>query len=418
MGRRANKANNSKRKQLQGARGIPKHLAATDVIDSSESDSLYHDLNVPTSKDLQTSVLARLADTGYAVVAISHTVKGRPSPDAFSDKTIPLSFGNDGKPSGTKRKRSPSSPQQLSTTMGAVVGQGAMFPGSRMRVWKRLNVIVEDLVHVGYFVAGAHNGNCSDPTTDADDVGDVLRSYDLVALVPKNDASFQAACATATLADIVVLDYWTNTTRKPYRIRTADLQALKNRGGTLELNYSPSLTGDTTRRKALLECAKDLHLAWMGVVQRTKLNVILSSGPRSLSKQQKSPDLGPMVLRTPGDLMNVIKVLLGFSASSSRNALTTCPTFAMTRGQDRQCGISFQTPSKVSNTMPLKVTITSEAPSKTMHDSSELTDKKPSPGDLIRMALKMRQGEAEKIVVAEQDSDDENDNDEEAFIKM
>jgi ribonuclease P/MRP protein subunit RPP1 len=250
---------------------------------NGKNASSYHSLMIPVlpNGDVQErrlqmqQAMNRLESIGYSTVAFCHTVYGKPklSQDeaniAIPDVDL-VTTNNDIK----KRKSSASS--------------------SSIRVLKRLHVVVENLSDVGYYTSSNH----------------LLETYDLISMAPRNDATFQAACATAVAVDILTLDYYCGgRSGLPFYIRTADLETAAARDMTMELWYSPAIV-QISHRRALIQAARTLQVASKNIKSGRRLQLLFSAG-----------DANVMKLRSPGDLINLLQTVLLFDSNTSRNAL-------------------------------------------------------------------------------------------------
>lgn len=280
-----------------------------------------HDLNVafPASDLLQRQLLDRLGSTGFSVIAFSHTVYGKLDPENDSaEGAIPILSGATGDGSdissvGTKRKR------HHSTAAPPV----PMTSQRSAKVIRRLNVVVEELSDVGHYATPESTMPANDP----------LRSYDLVAISPRSEPTFRAACSSAVNAEIIMLDYTSGRggVQLPYKVRTSDLQVLVSRGGVVELNYGIAIL-DPSKRRAFIQASRELQGACLGI--RPAPKIILSSGPRKLAGR----DMGAMALRSPGDLVNLMRTVQGFDDRVSHHAMCQAGAEAVASGRKRRFG--------------------------------------------------------------------------------
>ena len=234
---------------------------------NSPSDATDLFIPVPQSVALIPLLLSRLATTGYTTCALTHTIYGRPR-DADS--------------AGTVFHRS------ILQSTDAVNG---------LRMLKRLHVVVETVADVGL-----HTGATSP-------IADLLRGYDIVALCPRNEATFQAACSSAT-CDIISIDY--ASVQPMFACRPVALHQAKARGLALEIPYAPALLQPRSRR-ALLSVCRDFHRAG---VRR----LVVSSGSRKLVSDDIA-DVGTRALRMPGDVANLVHTVMGFTGRVSAASL-------------------------------------------------------------------------------------------------
>lgn len=294
----------------------------------------YLDLFVPLPKSssaaedqiqsqlLLSQVKNRLADTGYSTAAVAHTIYGRPKPGIDDPKTVfPASFPakvSKGEDEGTKR------PGKRRRTE---LETNSKKPP--LRVLRRLHAVIENLSDMGAYAFGSPQ----ESGTKGSSISALLDEYDVVSVSPRNDATFQAACVSATAADIVTLDYTSGRggVQLPFRIRPADVRAIVERCAVLEIPYSSALL-HLNQRKALVQTARELQMASVGI--RPKPRIIFCSGDRTMG----DTDVGAMALRSPGDLINLLQTVLRFDQTTAYDALSASGTAVLTRAQQRRSG--------------------------------------------------------------------------------
>ena len=251
------------------------------------------------SKLVVRQLLQRLESTGLTHAALTHTVYGRPRiPEDCCDAALPDSLWKQTESTTTTTRR------------------------DSFKVLKRLHAVVENLSDVGFYAI------------KADDSSSTLKDYELVSIAPRNDATFQAACVSATAAEIITLDYTSGrgAVQLPFKIRTSDVKAAVARNAVFEIPYSPAILNQT-QRKALIQTCRELQMASLGL----KAKVLLSSGDR----MESQVDVGAMALRTPGDLVNLMESVLRFDSGASHDALTLTGAFAIEQGRRRRFGESI-----------------------------------------------------------------------------
>lgn len=278
------------------------------------------------AKLIVNELLDRLDRSGYTHVALTHTIYGSPSSQDSAEVLEEY----------VKRETA-----------------------TNIKVLKRLHAVVENLSDVGLYMIKAA-GEIRDPTatksalTKEQQVQDLFNNYDLVSISPRTEAAFQAACVSATAAEIISLDYTTAGGGRssgtggsflPFRMRAADIKAAVQRGAVFELPYAPALLY-RKQRKALIQTCRELQVAGLGL----KVKVIFSSGDRryqtDASESKTSPssssssDAGPLALRMPGDLENLLRTVLHFDSRTSKAALTLHAEYALERGRQRMFGTS------------------------------------------------------------------------------
>ncbi len=285
---------------------------------TSLSDRSYHDLNVPLprTQGCLTDLMSRLQSTGFGAIALSHTAYGRPDPkkDAagvvLQDSVLESSL-------------------QASNGASAGTSSDNTKKKNRLQILKRLNAVVEELSDIAYYTEST--ADASGGGGGGSEVNDVLDSYDIVALSPRSDATFGSACSTASRADIIMLDY--STGRLPFKLKSSSVRAAANMGIAFELCYASAIL-EPSKRKALVRIALDLHNASRGV-RNPSPRIILTSGARVAAGE----DFGTMALRTPSDLVNVLKAVLKFGDVQAMDAMGAASGYVVTRCRNRKLGL-------------------------------------------------------------------------------
>jgi RNase P/RNase MRP subunit p30 len=256
------------------------------VLPRKESHSLLLD-----------ELLNRLVTVGYNKIALTHTVFG--SPRQIEDRAD-------------------------SVIKQDIVQQQCKNNKAKLQIVRRLHAVIENLSDVGHFV----NQNKQTPTST------ILDGYDLVSIAPRNDAVFQATCASATATEIINLDYTTAAGRGglPFKIRATDVKAAVSRNVVFEIPYAAGVL-NPNQRKALVQTCRELQTACQGL----KPKIIFSSGGRVVGDS----DVGSMSLRMPGDLANLQHAVLGFDTKMATDTLTTHCAFALEQGRKRRFGDSI-----------------------------------------------------------------------------
>ena len=256
----------------------------------------------------------RLASTGFTHMALTHTIYGRPKPEDRVDIAIPSSLWNSTESINNinkKKKRKSMNDDDESTTNHENKNR------KKICILRRLHVVVENLSDMGSFLL---NG----PQEE------LLNEYDLISICPTNDATFQSACSSATMADIITLDYTTRGVRLPYRIRSKDVKEATERGASFEIPIAPALL-HLKQRKALVHSCQELKNNTNGM---TKCRIIISSGDRTLD----GTDVGALALRMPGDITNLCKTVMHFDGSMAGKVVGLAAKQAVQRGKERRFG--------------------------------------------------------------------------------
>ena len=297
-------------KKPRGSRGHP-----PSDVNALSLEKTACDLMVALPKDSETkvqsqllvqAVMKRLASTGYSHMALTYTIFGKPRPsEDKSESALPSSLWSiDVKEPSLKKRK-------IEVDLADIATRPAI------KVLRRLHAILENLSDVGsYMMNGPH--------------ADLLNQYDLISVAPRNEATFQSACASATASDIITLDYsGSRGLRLPYRIRPADVQAVVDREAAFEIHFSPALLTPKLR-KALVQTCRELQTASLG----KKPLVLFSSGDRTVEDR----DVGDMAFRLPGDLSNLMQVLLRFDPSTSTRAVGPAALEVIQRAEQRRWG--------------------------------------------------------------------------------
>jgi hypothetical protein len=290
------------------------------------------------------ALVARLQSTGYTHMALTHVIYGRPvSTTTNLDQTVDVA--------------DIAVPKSLYSNIA--------IKKQTMHILRRLHAIVETVSDVAMYHSIGNIKDTNNPSSNNNrDTRTqqlpqqqqqqqlLLRGYDLISLGPTNDATFQAACRHAMAVDIVTVDYTQRLGWKlPYQIQTQDLQALIDRGGSLEICVAPALL-NIQHRKSLIHACREVLLACQSLTnlkhhqhhqQQLLPPIILSSGNRTLIdnySQNGENDAGALALRTPGDLQTLAKTLLGFPCALVGACMNTVPAQVIQHAQQRRLGNS------------------------------------------------------------------------------
>eukprot|EP00534_Pseudo-nitzschia_fraudulenta_P005646 CAMPEP_0201188312 /NCGR_PEP_ID=MMETSP0851-20130426/135201_1 /ASSEMBLY_ACC=CAM_ASM_000631 /TAXON_ID=183588 /ORGANISM="Pseudo-nitzschia fraudulenta, Strain WWA7" /LENGTH=302 /DNA_ID=CAMNT_0047473915 /DNA_START=225 /DNA_END=1129 /DNA_ORIENTATION=- len=253
-------------------------------------------------KLLVREVKDRLESTGFTHMALTHTIYGRPRPGEDRAATaLPASLWSaTGGATGDGGGRN-----QRATKKRRPAGESS--PGGthrdrrrEIKVLRRLHVVVENQSDMGLYLS---NG----PQEE------LLNGYDIVSIGPTNEATFRSACSSATMADLITLDYTGRGLKLPYKIRQADVAAATRRGAAFEIPVAPALLRPN-QRKNLVHACQELK---NGCLAAGDAVVVVSSGDRVLG----GSDAGALALRTPGDLANLCKTVLRLGGETAARAL-------------------------------------------------------------------------------------------------
>mmetsp|Transcript_14968 Transcript_14968/g.31039 ORF Transcript_14968/g.31039 Transcript_14968/m.31039 type:complete len:365 (-) Transcript_14968:76-1170(-) len=247
----------------------------------------------------------RLASTGYKYMALTHTIYGRPKQEDRASVAIPSSLWTS---SSIEQSNKSKKKRKLNDSLNR--------EGNTIRILRRIHVVLENQSDTGFYLS---NG----PQED------LLNEYDIVSICPTNDVTFQSACYSTTMADIITLDYSTRGLKLPYRIRTSDVKAAMERGAAFEIPIAPALL-HLKQRKSLVHACQELKNSSLGL----KPCLVISSGDRTF----EGNDVGALALRMPGDISNLCKTVMHFDDSIAFNAIGAAAMQAVQRGKERRCG--------------------------------------------------------------------------------
>lgn len=247
----------------------------------------------------------RLSLTGFTHMALTHTIYGRPKPEDQATVAIPSSLLEQANNKRNQKKRK-------------LHDSSETYSGDKRAICilRRLHVVLENQSDMGFYLS---NGSQED----------LLNEYDVVSICPTNDVTFQSACSSATMADIITLDYTTRGLRLPYRIRSTNIKAAIERGATFEIPIAPALI-HLKQRKALVHACQELKNNSLGLKPR----IIVSSGDRTLD----GTDVGALALRMPGDISNLCKAIMHFDDSTASRAIGVAALETLHRGRERRFG--------------------------------------------------------------------------------
>jgi RNase P/RNase MRP subunit p30 len=251
-------------------------------------------------------LLNRLRETGFKQVALTHTVYGRPrETDDQAVTAIPDSLFLASSPGAT----APDAKEQ----------EGIPRRKS-LRVLRRLYAVVENLSDVASYTTRENA---------------LLKEYDVVSISPRNDATFQSACASALSADIITLDYASSRGGLPFKIRATDVKAAAERNVVFEIPYAAAVS-NRKHRTAWVRTCREFQTASIGL--KAKI-IFSSSGSRgALHDGGAVTDVGPMALRSPGDLANLLQTVSGFDSRTCAAAVSTTGLFVLEQAKNRRFG--------------------------------------------------------------------------------
>jgi RNase P/RNase MRP subunit p30 len=305
-----------KSKRPRGSRGQCRHPKCLSEDGNGGGCDLFVAMPKTNSKIKSQLIIQeikkRLVVTGFTHMALTHTIFGRPRPlEDAPDKAIDEAFLY----AVQKKQNDNQEPDRKKQKVESISSQD-----SQIRVYRRLHAVLEGISEVGAFGANSQSA-------------DLLNGYDLISVSPRNEATFQSACSSATSVDIITLDYTggRGALKLPFRIRSADIKSATERNVAFEIPIAPALLSPK-QRKALVQTCREFQNASLGV----KARLIFSSGDRMLEES----DSGAMAFRSPGDLSNLINTVLGFNPLIAQQAIRATALEVLSFARQRRFGES------------------------------------------------------------------------------
>jgi ribonuclease P/MRP protein subunit RPP1 len=244
---------------------------------------MFLDLNIPVDNDdkfahMQMAALANaLVELGYDGCAYNVTLKNKvPKDHVCNIQPLALSATE-----ATGRQLSGSSMLRLQADARG------------FRQLRRLTVLLEETTHL-------HTLNPSNPA---------LKQYDVVAVQPSDERTFQQAC-TGLDVDVISIDF---TQRLPYHLKLQHVQQAVERGVYFEICYSPMIKDASCRRNLISNSMSLLRAC-------KRSNVFMSSAA------SRAFDM-----RGPYDVMN-LGCLFGLHPSSARAVVGHNPAAVLACG--------------------------------------------------------------------------------------
>lgn len=230
--------------------------------------SVFMDLNIISSNDKNRlkSIIETAAHLGYSTVAINYVVEPQ------------------------QKKQEIPKPQSVSDIFDKFpVVQGKCSP---IKVLNRLTIIASDASHFR-------------PTNE-------YKSFDLVAVYPKTEKLFHAACMTFDV-DIICIAV---AEKQPFHFKRAPVNGAIDRGVFFETCYAAAIR-DTTMRRYTIANAISLMEVCKGK------NIIMSSGAER-----------PLELRGPYDIAN-LGLVFSLSEGDAKAAVSTNCRAVLLHGETR-----------------------------------------------------------------------------------
>ncbi|XP_076856324.1 ribonuclease P protein subunit p30 [Brachyhypopomus gauderio] len=236
--------------------------------------SAFMDLNIlaVTDKKKLQSTIETAAHLGYSTVAINYVVEPQ------------------------QKKQQIPKPQSMTELFEKFpIVQGKSRP---IKVLNRLTVVATDASHFR--------------------PSDEYKSFDILAVYPKTEKLFHAACMTYDV-DIICI---AATEKQPFHFKRSPLNGAIERGVSFEVSYTAAIR-DSTMKKYTIANAINLTEVCKGK------NVILTSGAEA-----------PIELRGPYDIAN-LGLVFGLSDGDAKAALSTNCRSVVLHGETRGTAVGI-----------------------------------------------------------------------------
>ena len=244
---------------------------------------MFLDLNIPVDNDdkfapMQMAALANaLVELGYDGCAYNVTLKNKVPKDHVCN-IQPLAL---------------SSSEALGRQLSGSSLLRLQADARGFRQLRRLTVVLDDMAHV-------HTLSASNPA---------LKQYDVVAVQPCDERTFQQAC-TGLDVDVISIDF---TQRLPYHLKLALVQQAVERGVYFEICYSPMIKDSSCRRNLISN-----SISLLRACKRSKV-FLSSAASRAFD------------LRGPYDVIN-LGCLFGLHPSAARAVVDHNPSAVLSCG--------------------------------------------------------------------------------------
>ncbi|XP_029465710.1 ribonuclease P protein subunit p30 isoform X2 [Rhinatrema bivittatum] len=235
--------------------------------------AVFADLNIPNVPDVKRlrSILETAAHLGYSTVAINHIAD-------FQEKK--------------KEIDKPVCPAEIFPSLPVVQGKS-----KSIKIVTRLTLIASDPSHCNVL-------RSTSPRS---------KLYDIVAVFPKTEKLFHAAC-TSLDVDLICIHV---TEKQPFFFRRPPINVALERGIFFELVYTPAIKDSTMRRYTISNA-----LSLMQICKGK--NVIISSSAER-----------PLELRGPYDVAT-LGLLFGLSEADAKAAVSSNCRAALLHGATRK----------------------------------------------------------------------------------
>ncbi|XP_067100885.1 ribonuclease P protein subunit p30 [Osmerus mordax] len=244
-------------------------------VHASANMSVFMDLNISSTTDKKKlqSVIEKAAHLGYSTVAINYVY------DQQQNKKEKIA--------------KPSCISELFDKMPII--QGKSRP---IKVLNRLTIVATEASHFR-------------PTGE-------YKFYDIIAVLPKSEKLFHAACMTYDV-DIICVEV---TERQPFFFKRSPVNGAIERGVFFEISYTPAIRDSTMRRYTISNS--------LSLIETCKgKNVIVSSGAENI-----------LDLRGPYDIAN-LGLLFGLSEGDAKSAVSTNCRSVYLHGETRKTAMGI-----------------------------------------------------------------------------
>lgn len=247
-------------------------------------------------------VVLELNELGYSHVAFNHVVHSKYDPAIHPNALAPLRNGRPNPPFPELDPRTRAKGKAKATSLSNANGLTQL---------SRLTLVLDDQ-SMNKSGSGWVTNNAS-----------ALQSYDLLAVRPTTEPSFQHACLTLSelkpfSIDIISLDFGAQP-RLPFFLKRSTVNAALENGVQFEITYSQAVADDATKeRRNLVSGARDLLRVTNGK------GVFFSSAATEA-----------LALRAPHDVIN-LGAIFGLNPSAARDAISNNCRSLLLRSQTRK----------------------------------------------------------------------------------
>ncbi|PWN54189.1 PHP domain-like protein [Violaceomyces palustris] len=303
-------SNQPKRKQ--------KHQASQKKRDVSPSSANQEDSNNlsaqgpisflnPTETRNLTEIVEDLQALGYSYVAFNNQVEIKFDPNLHSNPFQPT---RDGRPRPPFPGVDPRTTRAANTSTKGKSRSTPSF-GQGLTQLSRMTLLLDDS-SLGKAGTGLINSNAGP-----------LQSYDLLAVKPLTESTFQHACISLSELkpfgiDIISLDF-TSSPRLPFFLKRSTVNAALENGVMFEICYGPAVGSCSTSDGNLRADPQSMAKARRNLISGVRDLLRITNGKGVFFSSGVSEALG---LRGPYDVIN-LATIFGMTNSAARDALSS-----------------------------------------------------------------------------------------------